>query len=253
MDLGLPLSDLLWLVFPSGIISILLLCFLLGRSPKNLPVVAIPITTLIGAALAIFVGVSAVNHPVGVIFYPALFLFATWVMLRSDGIDWKRIFLFEGSLLQRVLPSAFVTGVLLIPAAAAMMVISSVVFDFFGFPPRPQSSIEKVTSAQGWELARMIMLAVFVAPVVEEAFFRGLLLPALRSRLSPALANSGQALVFGLIHFHLQSFAPLFFVGLVMAWQYGATRNIFAPILTHSVFNLANIVLLLLTHTRHAA
>jgi len=43
-------------------------------------------------------------------------------------------------------------------------------------------------------------VAIVAAPIVEELFFRGLLLSALRSRLAPALAIAVQALVFGAYH-----------------------------------------------------
>jgi uncharacterized protein len=46
-------------------------------------------------------------------------------------------------------------------------------------------------------------VGVFVAPVVEELFFRGVLLRSFRSRWAPAPAIAAQALVFGLYHISL--------------------------------------------------
>jgi uncharacterized protein len=43
-------------------------------------------------------------------------------------------------------------------------------------------------------------VAIVAAPIVEELFFRGLLLSALRSRLAAPLAIAVQALVFGAYH-----------------------------------------------------
>jgi uncharacterized protein len=47
-------------------------------------------------------------------------------------------------------------------------------------------------------------IGVLVAPVVEELFFRGVLLRSFRSRLGPAPAIAAQAIVFGMFHFALR-------------------------------------------------
>ena len=48
--------------------------------------------------------------------------------------------------------------------------------------------------------AVLVVLAVVVAPLVEELFFRGVLLPVLTDRIGPGRALVAQAALFGLVH-----------------------------------------------------
>jgi membrane protease YdiL (CAAX protease family) len=50
--------------------------------------------------------------------------------------------------------------------------------------------------------------------------------------------------IFGAFHLNVMSFLPLAFFGLVLTWLYERTGNLLAPILAHSLFNLANFSLL---------
>jgi membrane protease YdiL (CAAX protease family) len=48
------------------------------------------------------------------------------------------------------------------------------------------------------------------------------------------------SVLFGSIHLNVMTFLPLSFFGLVLIWLYEKTGNLLAPILSHSLFNLAN-------------
>jgi membrane protease YdiL (CAAX protease family) len=87
-------------------------------------------------------------------------------------------------------------------------------------------------------LAFMI-LAVLVAPVAEEIFFRGMLYNALRQRVHPVVAAVLQAVVFGLVHFPLGVFvsAAAGVVGVILVVVYEWRRTLLAPVLLHSLVN----------------
>jgi membrane protease YdiL (CAAX protease family) len=63
-----------------------------------------------------------------------------------------------------------------------------------------QQVVDDLEKASGAKLAVFAVIAVIVAPVCEELLFRGLLLQALRRRISPEGAVIVQALAFALAH-----------------------------------------------------
>jgi membrane protease YdiL (CAAX protease family) len=113
-----------------------------------------------------------------------------------------------------------------------------------------QAVVDDLNSASGAKLAVFALVAALVAPVCEELLFRGLLLRALRRRMSPAAAIIVQALAFALAHPMLSptlgDFAvvpALFLMG--AASGIAATRrgNLSASILMHIGFNLVTTLL----------
>jgi len=69
----------------------------------------------------------------------------------------------------------------------------------------------------------------------------------------PRLGWVGVSLLFAFIHDNLPIFLPLFVLALALTWLYEKTEGLLAPILAHSLFNAANLVLLLLQqHSDHA-
>jgi membrane protease YdiL (CAAX protease family) len=91
------------------------------------------------------------------------------------------------------------------------------------------------------------MFAVVLAPVAEEFIFRGMLFPFVKQLGWPRLAWLGVNALFALIHFDLAIFVPLFVFALALTWLYEKTDNLLAPIVAHSLFNAANLVVLFAT------
>jgi hypothetical protein len=74
------------------------------------------------------------------------------------------------------------------------------------------------------------VVAIVVAPVVEEILFRGILYPAIKELGRPRLALWGTAILFALSHENAMSLLPLTFLALVLTWLYERTDNLLAPI-----------------------
>jgi uncharacterized protein len=79
--------------------------------------------------------------------------------------------------------------------------------------------------------------AVFIAPILEEMVFRGILLNGLLSRYSPRYAITLSALIFGLIHGKPLQMWGTFVVGLILGWIYFKTMSIGTTIILHSFLN----------------
>ncbi len=93
-----------------------------------------------------------------------------------------------------------------------------------------------------------LMVAVVVAPLIEEILFRGLFFVALRRKFGWFLSAVFSSAVFASVHgYGLLGWADTFWSGMVWAWLYERTRSLLPCYLTHSTYNLlASLAMLLL-------
>ena len=87
---------------------------------------------------------------------------------------------------------------------------------------------------------------VLVAPVVEELFFRGLLLGTVRERWGTFAAVIGSSVFFGATHFQPLQFAGLTAAGLVFAAAVVKTGRLGSAIAVHVGFNATTFAALVL-------
>ena len=92
-----------------------------------------------------------------------------------------------------------------------------------------------------------IIVVCVIAPISEETIFRGFIYGWLRRWGPAALAVPLGALIFAAAHQQLVLVLPLFFVGVVLALLYEGSRSLVPGVLTHALFNLPNIILILST------
>ena len=84
-----------------------------------------------------------------------------------------------------------------------------------------------------------LLLTLVVAPVGEEALFRGLLYPLLRRRVGVVIAMPVTGAVFGLLHGNAVQFAAVLPLAVLLALLYERTRALWPCMLVHLGFNLA--------------
>lgn len=87
-----------------------------------------------------------------------------------------------------------------------------------------------------------LLAGVVVAPIAEEYFFRGWVLPYLDREAGPATAYIASAGIWALLHFSLTALPILFLVGLVLAWAYRRWGSLLIPIAAHATGNAFLIV-----------
>ncbi len=95
------------------------------------------------------------------------------------------------------------------------------------------------TPAEAWVLAAF---GLFVAPLMEELFFRGFLYPVLARRLGVSISVVLTGLGFGLIHASQlgKAWAPVlivFLVGVVLTTVRAVTKSVAAGVLVHFAYN----------------
>jgi membrane protease YdiL (CAAX protease family) len=101
---------------------------------------------------------------------------------------------------------------------------------------------ELTQNAHGFGFFVFAILLVVGAPVVEEIFYRGLLLRSLKRYLSPTLAVVVCGVVFGAAHLNLVTLAGLAGFGIVLAYLANRFGRLGPNILAHSAFNLVAVI-----------
>jgi membrane protease YdiL (CAAX protease family) len=99
-------------------------------------------------------------------------------------------------------------------------------------------------NAHGPGFALLAVLLVIGAPLVEELFYRGLLLRSLKRYLPaiPSLITCG--VVFGAAHFDLVTLPGLALFGIVLAWLSLRSGRLGPNIVAHAAFNAVTVAIL---------
>ncbi len=169
--------------------------------------------------------------------------------LREHEVNWGEAFGFANRRGKAVLLGVLV-ALIFLPLGWGLQQTSALVMTHlphFKLEPQEQLPVHVLRVSMSW--AGRITLgaaAILLAPVAEEALFRGILYPAVKQAGFPRLALWGTAVLFAAVHMNLVTFAPLTVLALVLTALYERTNNLLAPITAHALFNALNFVTLFL-------
>ena len=138
-------------------------------------------------------------------------------------------------------------ALLFLPVAfGALIVLPPILAHLIGATEPPMAPWGPLTgSLNRIEWLLFILLAVTVAPLAEETFYRGFFYSALRQRLHPFLAAAIQAAVFGYAHpFGLPNSIAIGISALVPALLFEWRKTLLTPILLHAAMNAAALLFL---------
>jgi membrane protease YdiL (CAAX protease family) len=174
---------------------------------------------------------------------------ATWVLiyffLRYHHVRWREVFGLREPRLPRALLAALMTVLVILPVAWLLQQASGIVLERVGWSPEEQTAVMLLAGTKSWWTRVYVgAFAVVLAPVAEEFIFRGVLYPFVKQLGYPRLAWLGVNFLFALIHMDAATLVPLFVLALALTWLYERTDNLLAPITAHSLFNVANLVVL---------
>ena len=115
---------------------------------------------------------------------------------------------------------------------------------------RPKSfnlfTINEITSLKSTvEYVKYFFVAIIFAPLVEETIYRGILYSPYRKKYGPQVAIVITSLFFSAGHFGV-GILSTFIGGLIFGILYEKTESIYSPIIAHSLFNLFNILTVLI-------
>ncbi len=91
---------------------------------------------------------------------------------------------------------------------------------------------------RGGDFTGSFILLGIVAPLTEEALFRGVVLHGFLGNYRPAKAVVLSAFLFGIVHMNPWQFVTTFLIGLFLGWLYCRTANLANCIVIHGVYNL---------------
>jgi membrane protease YdiL (CAAX protease family) len=109
---------------------------------------------------------------------------------------------------------------------------------FQRFPTQEHPIVPMMTGGGSESLWLAIVIAVVMAPIVEETMFRGVLFRGLRNRMSPGKAAAFSSFVFASLHPTLpMGFFPIFALGMVLATLREKTGSVYPGMIVHALNN----------------
>ena len=117
-------------------------------------------------------------------------------------------------------------------ATIYIAIVSAIGLETLQPPSLPEDMVET-----NLDRLAMFVLVVLLAPLAEETFFRGFLLPVLASRWGFLWGAGLTSLLFGLTHGTLGMIVPAFATGMLLAWLYYRTRSLWSCLLAHGAQN----------------
>jgi membrane protease YdiL (CAAX protease family) len=205
----------------------------LGRTAWLLAGTLLAALVLTGAALALFpdwpqIALMAVPTEL------ALLGAVAWGVRRT-GLSWRRALGLRPLRLAALWPLALV----LAGSVTVFSEIYVVVQHLVPVPPEFEALLRDLLQIDGKiDLVFTVAVAVVLAPILEEALFRGLILHGLARRRGPRSATLWTAAFFAFFHFYNPwQIIPTFFLGLLLGWVVLVTRSLWSSIVLHSAFN----------------
>jgi membrane protease YdiL (CAAX protease family) len=148
-----------------------------------------------------------------------------------DRLGFTKVFLWGAGLLISALPLIFASSAVV----SSLMHVNS---------QKDSQPIMQLFERAGEPAKRIpiILLAIVIAPLAEEFFFRGFLYGVLKRYAGalPALVFTGVA--FALIHLHVPSLLPLFLLACVLTLAYELSGSLLVPMAMHALFNAITLV-----------
>ncbi|MFW6126210.1 MAG: CPBP family intramembrane glutamic endopeptidase [Chloroflexota bacterium] len=134
----------------------------------------------------------------------------------------------------KVTKGLMLAGVVVV-AGLVISVLNDMLLGWLGMEAPTGWPAELTESGLG--LAIAALLAIVVAPVAEEAFFRGFVLAGIGGRVGYGWGVVLSAVLFTVAHMQPLAFLPVFILGLLLGWLYVKTGSIWPCVLTHLAYN----------------
>lgn len=130
-----------------------------------------------------------------------------------------------------------------LPFLVGVYAVNVLIFYLAGESPQSQNIVKEFAMEQSnLLLVLYFTMAIVVAPITEEIFFRGYLYGYVRRRLGVGLALGLTGLIFSMLHGYVLAFLPLFVLGIWFAMLYERSKNIVVPITAHFWHNALTVL-----------
>jgi membrane protease YdiL (CAAX protease family) len=164
------------------------------------------------------------------------------LFFRLHKVSWKEAFGLRMRGCARAMLCGFLAAGIFLPVAWGYQMLSINLMDLAGMKPQSQLAVEELQDPNLTTTDKMVLgvIVVVLAPLVEEALFRGILYPAIKQLGYPRLALWSSSAFFAVMHFNMATFVPLMFLALVLVYLYETFQGLFAPVAAHAFFNAVN-------------
>lgn len=115
-----------------------------------------------------------------------------------------------------------------------------------GTPAQQSFTLAVIGSNYSWQVLLLLFLGGILAPIKEEAFFRGVIYPPLRQSFGRGKGILLTAGFFAILHSDVIRFLPLFLGGVILTWLYEKTSSIWPSIIAHGTWNILMALALLI-------
>jgi len=132
------------------------------------------------------------------------------------------------------------------PLILGYNIVAQMIMEWMGIAPEVQD-VTRIISESSSVSTKIYfaLLALAVAPVVEELIFRGILLPAITRMAGVKAAVIVVSVLFAAVHGHWPSFVPLFMLSAALCLAYIYRGSLITSMAMHSVFNSLTIAVIL--------
>lgn len=169
-----------------------------------------------------------------------------WALVRQNRVSWSSAFGVNLPQSGRRILQGIMFLLATMPPLLFYTFVYQLVLQYAGLDTAPQDVLFAISDETALPMRIFfVVLAAVLAPLFEEVFFRGILLPVLAKRMRIGVAVTIVSCVFALVHWNVASFVPLFLLSVSFCLVYIYTESLLAPIVMHSLFNLVTISLLL--------
>jgi membrane protease YdiL (CAAX protease family) len=180
----------------------------------------------------------AVQYVASAIFQVAALGAAWWFSVRKFNLDWGALGLRRP---QRGMPwlpfSMVIVGLFVVGAYGVLLDLAGV---------NPDTEFPDAAYDNALPLVIILFIAIGLAPLVEELFFRGFAFAGFAQRLGMVWGGLASALLFGLAHLgnsgYLYVVPPIVMIGALFAWGYHYSKSILPSIAAHLMFNLIQVI-----------
>ncbi len=156
------------------------------------------------------------------------------VLLHQSGMSYRKLFHDSPSGVAATLGLLGPPILLLVPLIVLLDGIAMAWLE--KLLPMSASELATLESMMGGGIGSWVLVCA-IAPLVEEMFFRGILLRGMLKRYTPADAMVYSAFIFGVAHLNIYQFVIAFVVGLMAASLYLRTRSLWPGIVLHAGIN----------------
>jgi membrane protease YdiL (CAAX protease family) len=165
---------------------------------------------------------------------------AVLLLARRAGLDWARVF---GPPLTRESLAVVIPAVPVNIVAILMLIASGTVFILLPLSYLAPELVERfffttqpIFVVKSWgQLALLLVVGGVIAPITEEALFRGILMQRWARRWGTLTGVFASSALFALMH---QEWLGRFVAGVLLSALYLRTRRLWAPIAVHSLTNV---------------